>query len=176
MEVKLALILPVSPVNKTESVPCRFIGTVCWQHLRAPCSLHLKAFQAPRIVFCHNNGLVVYPRGGLTLRHTKQLISFLSVTTVSFMIVFAQKNQLLNYHQNCPWKRKAKTYYSYYCWTTYVPTATHHSIWTQIYFLVLCICSLQTVVMDNVMNKQMHHKETLGFYCISSHMFYFIQS
>lgn len=60
---ELVTMLPVSPVNKAESVSCSFIGTVCCEHVPSPCSLHLKAFQALRIVFCHNNGLVVYPRG-----------------------------------------------------------------------------------------------------------------
>lgn len=93
----------VSPVNKAESVPCSFIGTVCCEHVPPRCSLHLKAFQALHIVFCHNNGLVVYPRGSSDAQTYKTTPPpFLSITTVSRTIVFAEKNQLLKNHQNRP--------------------------------------------------------------------------
>ncbi len=37
--------------------------TVCCQDVRAPRSLHLRAFPALKIVFCYNNGSAVYPGG-----------------------------------------------------------------------------------------------------------------
>lgn len=108
---KLVPMLPVSPVNKAESVPCSFIGTVCCEHVPSPSSLHLKAFQALRNVFCQNNYHVVYPRGSFDAQTYKTTPSpFLSITTVSRTIVFAEKNQLLKNHQNRLWKKKVKTH------------------------------------------------------------------
>lgn len=52
----------LSFINKTEWMKT-VVGNVCGQHVRAPCSLHLRAFPAIRIVFCYNNGSAVYPRG-----------------------------------------------------------------------------------------------------------------
>lgn len=103
---------PVSPANKAESVPCSFIGTVCCEHVPSLCSLHLKAFQALHFVFCHNNGLVVYPRGRSDAQTCKAAPPpFLSVTAISLVLVFAAENgQLWENHQNHAWKKKVKTH------------------------------------------------------------------
>lgn len=103
---------PVSPVNKAESVPCSFIGTVCCEHVPSLCSLHLKAFQALHVVCCHNNGLVVYPRGRSDAQTCKAAPPpFLSVTAISLVLVFAAENgQLWENHQNHAWKKKVKTH------------------------------------------------------------------
>lgn len=48
------------------------VKTVCCQDVRAPCSLHLKAFPPLRIVFLsYNNGFTVYPDGDFAVKTYK---------------------------------------------------------------------------------------------------------
>lgn len=178
-------VLPVSPVNKAESVPCSFIRTVCCEHVPvrfrfsvpSPCSLHLKALQALRIVFCQNNGLVVYPRGSCDVQTYKTFpLPFLSVTAVSPTIVFAVKSQLLNNHRTLLERKIENTLIllmSNNKCSHYHPLL--HVV-TDLFSGTVCLPSLQMVVMDNMMKKNKAHTKNLGFYSMSSHILYFAQS
>lgn len=136
----------LSPVNKAESVPCSFIGSVCCQHV-LPSSHGFPGTQA--LVIARIMGMLFIPEGVLMLRHTKEAPPnppFLSVTAFHLMIVFAEKDQLLNYHQNCPWEKKVKTYCFYYCQTANNPITTHCSMWLKIYFLGLRVCKVSKLL------------------------------
>lgn len=113
------------------------------------CSLHLKAFQALRIVFCHNNGLVVYSWGSSDAQTYKQPPTpprFSRSPLSAWTLCLQRKSNYGITTRKHPWEKKVKTHYLYYCWTTNVPITTHRSTWLQIYFLWQCVCRVSKLL------------------------------
>lgn len=140
------------------------------------CSLHVKAFQELCIVFCHNNGLVVYPRGSSDAQTYKTSPPSFCYCCQPYVCVCREKPIMEKPPE--PFLKKENE-------NTLVllllnNKCSHHHpllhVVTVLFSSTVCLCSLQTVVKDNMMNKTSAHKENLGFYRLSSHNFYFIQS
>lgn len=125
----------------------------------APCSLHLRAFPALQIVFCFNNGFAVYPRGDFGIQTQKATPPLFHFVITSILIVLGEKMKVKTHSAYSLSKkrshRKPKSL------PACPPVSSIPYYGYSLFFVTLCPCSPQTVVISQNLKCSSSRRPTL---------------